>query len=136
MSKFTGFVAMEYYWLILNRTFVIFVSAEGLYGWKAVGVVSSASPRFYETLQKVVEDPEVMEDEEGIKEFASRRGGFFIPRASITSAEFVKKRKWGMAGIRHSGMVYVRLVDGGSREFILLGKVDGEKIAREVLGNT
>ncbi len=29
-SKLVGFVAMEYYWLILNRTFVVFISPEAL----------------------------------------------------------------------------------------------------------
>jgi len=32
-------------------------------------------------------------------------------------------------------MIYIRLADGGSREFILWGKVDGERVVREILGN-
>jgi hypothetical protein len=50
MTKFTGSEAMEYYWFILNRTFVVFVCPEGLYGWKVVGLVSAASPDFLSRL--------------------------------------------------------------------------------------
>jgi hypothetical protein len=34
-QSLSGFVAMEYYWLILNRTFVTFIAPEGLYGREA-----------------------------------------------------------------------------------------------------
>jgi hypothetical protein len=75
-----------------------------------------------------------MQDSDEIKALASKRGGFFIPRASITSADLLAKRKWGMAGISHSGMIYVRLTNGRPREFILLGKhIDGHAIARGIL---
>ena len=136
MTGCTGFVAMEYYWLILNRTFVVFVCPGGLYGWKALGIVSGGGDsRFYEPLASVLEDPEVMGDAETIKELAGKRGGFFIPQSNVASVEFVKKRKWGMAAIRHSGLLYVRLADGTSREFILLGEADGQKIVGEILGS-
>jgi hypothetical protein len=36
-APMSGFAAMEYYCLSLNRTFVVFIAPEGLYGWKAQG---------------------------------------------------------------------------------------------------
>ena len=38
---------MEYYRLILNRTFVVFITPEGLYGWKAEGPASWRNHRHY-----------------------------------------------------------------------------------------
>ena len=133
MTQFTGFMAMEYYWLIMNRTFIVFLSADGLYGWKVHGVVSALTPRYFERYVEKLRDPDLMNDSDRIKELASDHGGFFIPRESITSAEFIRKRKWGMGGVAHSGIVNVKLSDGGLREFILLGDVNGLQIEREIL---
>ncbi len=40
-----GFLAMEYHHLILNRSFVLFIDPQGLYGCKFSGPVSAFGTR-------------------------------------------------------------------------------------------
>jgi hypothetical protein len=129
----SGFVAMEYYALILNRTYVVFVIPEGLYGWKAQGIVSAASPRFYEPYQEMLTDPELLGDRGAIEDLSRLKGGFFTPRAQIATVEATDKSKWGMGGIPHSGRILLGLTDGTKREFILLGSVSPEAIRDSIL---
>lgn len=129
----SGFVAMEYYAVILNRTFVVFVTPGGLYGWKATGPVPAGVPDYFRPCAEMLRDPRVMHDLPAIEKLASLKGGFFIPRSDIRSAEFNPKKKSGMGGIPHSGTILVSLTSGKSREFILLGQVDGEQIRRLIL---
>jgi hypothetical protein len=132
-KQFAGFVAMEYYFLILNRTFVIFISSEGLHRWKVSGPVSNIDRSFFSPYTRMLDDPSIMHNSEAVHKLAEPPGGFFIPRPSIVSAEFVPRLKWGMGGIPHSGRIYIKLVAGQSREFIVLGSAQGEKIQREIL---
>ena len=124
----SGFVAMEYYRLILNRTFVTFIAPEGLYGWKARGVVTNADRNFYEPYEEMLEDKEFLRDRKAIEKLSQLRGGFFLERSTIASVEADSRQKWGMGGIPHSGRIHVRFLSGQSREFILLGSVDAEGI--------
>jgi len=126
--KFDGFVTMEYYCLMLNRTYVIFISSEGLFGWKANGPVSNADPAYFQPYVALLEDASLMHDSKAVHQLAGLPGGFFIPRSNIVSVEFVSRLKWGMGGIPHSGRIVVKLASGRSREFILLGPAQGEKV--------
>jgi hypothetical protein len=112
-APLSGFVGLEYYALILNRTFVVFVAPEGLYGWKAEGIV--------------------MRDRDAVRKLSNLKGGFFIPRSAIVSAEAVYKQKWGMGAIPHSGRIKVSLSSGKSREFVLLGSVDVNSIQQRIM---
>jgi hypothetical protein len=129
----SGFVAMEYYALILNRTFVVFITPEGLYGWKAVGPVTNSDRAYFEPLVKMLSDPETMPDIDEIRKLSRRGGGFFFPRATIQSAEVIYKPKWGMGGIPHCGRIRVLTTSGQSREFILLGSVDARALQKQIL---
>jgi hypothetical protein len=128
-----GFVAMEYYDLILNRTFVVFVVPEGLYGWKAAGPVSNGRPMYFEPYAEILKDPELMRNRETPRRLSDLKGGFFIPRSDIVSAEVIYKQKWGMSGIPHSGRIRIQTASGKSRELILLGSVDGESIQQQIV---
>ena len=132
-NPLSGFVAMEYYALIWNRTFVVFIAPEGLYGWKAAGAVMAGAGRYFEPFAQLLEDGELMRDLTAIKKLAALRGGFFIPRAEIRSVEEVPKRKPGMGGIPHTGRILIYFASGGRREFILLGNVDAARIAQSIL---
>lgn len=129
-----GFVAMEYYDLILNRTYVVFVAPDGLYGWKAHGPVDASNPRFFTPYQQMLEDEDLMKNLNAIRKLAKLKGGFFIPRSQLIGAEFVDKKKWGMGPIPHSGRLKIRMASGGSREFVLLGNVSGDAVRKTVLG--
>jgi hypothetical protein len=129
---FPGFVAMEYYSFILNRTFVVFCLPEGLYGWKAQGPVSNANPAYFHPYLALLDAPALMRSRDSVYSLAKLPGGFVIPRSSIASAEFDPSSKWGMGGIPHSGKIKIRLTSGRSRELVLLGRVRGEKIRDQI----
>jgi len=130
----TGFVAMEYYALIWNRTYVVFVAPEGLYGWKATGAVTSARPNYFQPYADLLEDPEMMQDYDAIRKLSELKGGFFIRRSDIVSAKIIYRQKWGMGFIPHCGRIRIHLTTGKSREFILLGSVYPQSIQDNILG--
>jgi hypothetical protein len=123
-----GFVAMEYFALILNRSFLIFISDEGLRGWKFTGPVSAQFPNFYKPEEELLDDPEMAPGSAAFNELMSGPDTFVIPYSEISSVVFVAKTKWGMGPILHSGILTLRLISGGRREFILLGAADGDAI--------
>ena len=137
-TQLGGFLAMQYYALILNRTFVVFTSPEGIYGWKVMGPVAAVAgvSRCFEPFQKMLDDPAQMPSQEEVQKLSNDRGGFFIARSSITGVEFNPKRKRGMGGIPDSGRLEVKHISGKNPEFILLGKVDGEALRHAVLTGT
>ena len=136
--QLSGFIAMQYYALILNRTFVVFTSPEGIYGWKVEGIVAAGrgASRYFEPYQQMLEDPAQLPSQEAVRKLSNLPGGFFISRSSITGVEFNPKPKWGMGGIPHSGRIEVKHISGRTAEFILLGKVDGEAIRYAILTGT
>ncbi|WP_263355974.1 hypothetical protein [Acidicapsa ligni] len=117
----SSFVAMEYFWLILNRTFVVFSTPNALYGWKASGPVSNADRDYFQPLVEMTLDRELTQDLAAIRKLSELSGGFCIARSSIVSVESSYKSKWGMGGILHSGRVTITTNTRRSREFILLG---------------
>jgi len=119
----SGFVAMEFFWLILNRTFIVFIAPEGLYGWRACGPVTNADRSFFQPYQDMADDPDFMRDLDAIERLSRLRGGFFIERPAIAAIEVNDRPKWGMGGIPESGRVVLCLTSGKTREFILLGSV-------------
>jgi hypothetical protein len=118
---FSGFVAAEYYWLVMNRTYLIFIAPEGLYGWQAQGPFAASNSTYFEPYRRMLDDEEFMRDRIAIKKLSELRGGFFLDRSQIASIVSDDRGEWGMAGIPHSGRIRVRLVSGESREFIILG---------------
>ena len=135
-APLTGFVAMEYYALILNRTFVVFIAPEGLYGWKAAGMVTSERPNYFQPYADLLEAPEMMQDYDAIHKLSELKVGFFIRRSDIVSAEIIDKQKWGMGLIPHCGRIRIGLATGKSRELILLGSVYPQSIRDSILGLT
>lgn len=132
-AEVSGFVGMEYYALILNRTYLVFASPGGLYGWKVEGPVTNSRPLFYEPYQKMLEDPELIGDRGAIQDLARLKGGFFIPQSEIANVVASDKSKWGMGGIPHSGRIRVEFTNGKWREFILLGSAVPEAIRDRML---
>jgi hypothetical protein len=132
-SALSGFVAMEYYWLILNRTFVVFIAPEGLYGWKARGPVTNIDRTFYEPYQEMMKDDVFMRDRHAIETLLRLRGGFFIERSAIASVDYNERQKWGMGGIPYSGRINVKLADRKTREFILLGFALGDELINQMV---
>jgi len=127
-SPLFGFVAMEFFAFILNRTFVVFAAPEGLYGWKACGPVTNADRRYFEPLEEMAKDQEMTRDLPAIRKLAALAGGFFYSHAEIASVSSDDRGQWGMGGIPNSGHVRVMLVSGKSRKFIVLGEAIPDEV--------
>ncbi len=146
------FIAMQYYRLILNRTYLVILTNNSLVGIVANGLVSAESPDMSanflvrkliirgdlnnpfsyvknEYLEKVnwfdLEDDEVL---------AQNRANFRIRYQDIRSVRYDPKRKWGMGNYPHDGKVYVETATGETMEFIILGNQSGELIKNRILG--
>jgi Zn-dependent protease with chaperone function len=129
-----GFAAMEYYGLILNRSFLVYVCSEGLYGMKFRGLVTSNETRYFDPALDLLDDPWFMPGTDAFqKAMKESRASFFIRRAEIADVEFDSSPKWGMGRIPHAGKLKIRLRSGKRREFILLGEAYGDGIQRFIL---
>lgn len=129
-----GFVAMEYYYGILNRTFVVFISFQFLYGWRACGAVTNGNRTYYEPLLEMLRDPDIARDRTAIEKLAKLRGGFCYASSAIAGVAVDGRQKWGMGGIAHSGRINIRLISGRRREFILLGDQIPEEVRDCIVG--
>jgi hypothetical protein len=129
-----GFVAMEYYALILNRSFLVFITDEGLRVWKFRGSVSSLEPLFYEPVEALFDDPEMMPGSAEFEKVMHRRHSFRVPYSEIRSVTFEDRQKWGMDGIPHVGMLRLEFrTHRRTREFILLGNAHGQLIRDTII---
>ncbi len=129
-----SFVALEYYALILNRTYKIFVGDNILAGAIVRGWLPSPpvptdawlDPEFYprERILRRYEGLDIRSDA-----FARRNyWNFQLPRSAIADVEFTRRPKWGMGAVPYSGRIILHLRHGGSQELILLGHQDGPAI--------
>jgi len=128
-----GFVAMEYYWLVMNRTYVIFIAPEGLYGWLAQGPVAASNRTYFEPYQRMLQDERFMRNHTAIQKLSGLPGGFFIGRSEIASIADDDLKKWGMGELPHTGNIRVRLISGMTREFIVLGNVNTGRIRHKII---
>ncbi|HEU5039720.1 MAG TPA: M48 family metallopeptidase [Gemmatimonadales bacterium] len=133
------FVAMEYYKLVLNRTYRVIVSETAISGARVRGLMSSPpsapgeawqDPDFYPNPKL---EARYRELEPGSPEFlAADRANFRYEREEIASVEFIAKPKWGMGYVPCSGRILLRLRDGTRRELLLLGRQPGPAIRDEL----
>jgi hypothetical protein len=146
------FIAMQYFGLILNRTFLILLTKDQIIGLKVNGLVSVESggsgltkeiintmtvkgdlqnpysyvkSKYVDRLQDLV-----LTDNYILKQDKSN---FVIRRDNINSVYYDPKKKWGMGYYPHDGKVYVVTNDGKKKEFIVLGNQSGHKIANLLL---
>jgi hypothetical protein len=124
---------MEYYALILNRTYLLRVDAEKLEGRVCRGLVSVESgvgaARVITSSLAVhgnLADPASYVD--GTKVEKQNRANFLLPLAEIAAVEYTSEKKWGMAYYPHDGRVFVT-TPAGRREFIILGAQSGREVS-------
>jgi hypothetical protein len=122
--------------LILNRSFLIFITDEGLRCWKFKGPVTSRYPEFYRPIEELLDDPEMAHGTTVFTDLMHGQGTFLIPYRGIRSVEFIPKTKWGMGPILHAGILSLGHTDGRTREFILLGAAYGDGIRDAILAKT
>jgi len=146
------FIAMEYYGLILNRTFLILITDKYLIGLKVNGLISveGGSGDLSRWLsQKMVVRGDLQNPYSYIKSkyllkiedldifggeiLKAQDSNFKITRRKIQSVTYDKSKKWGMGYYPHDGKVYVKEENARKKEFIILGSQSGEKIKNWIL---
>lgn len=136
-----SFLAMEYYAMMFNRSFAVMVTKNAICGAKMFGVVGSPRTAIGVYLWR---DPRNFINKKTLEKYHSIESespaflkidkvNFQIPCNSVKGIGYTSKKKMSMGGVPHSGSLFVYLVDGRKREFILLGNQDGEEIERLML---
>ncbi len=146
------FVAMEYYNLILNRTFLILETSSRLIGLKVNGVISGEN-KTDELANYIVSPLSVkgnltnpysyfkekyirrLENEDVLDENFLQRNkmNFVVEKSAIKNAYYNPKKKWGMGAYPHDGRVFIKTTNGKKREFIILGNQSGQEIADRIM---
>jgi len=128
------FPAFEYHTFEANRTFKVFVTPHALCGARFSRLTSgmwtlpmqltdvafwtqSAQARAYDRLDPESEAFLLMDD-----------ANFQINWKEVSSLEYIPGRKWTAGSIPHVGRLVIQLRSGESREFLPLGKPDGEDL--------
>ncbi len=148
LQKGNHFIAMEYYGLILNRTFLIILYSDSLIALKVNGIVSVQThgdpitntltgtmaingdlnnPYSY-IKSKYLRKLEAF-DITGQEILNVSKSNFKISKADIHKVRQTNKKKWGMGPYIHDGRVFIKTKDQGEREFIILGNQSSKDIA-------
>jgi hypothetical protein len=141
------FIAMEYYGIILNRTFLILITENDLIGIKVNGLISvegGGDPltRLITSnmaVQNDLDNPysyiksKYLRKIENLNIYGKEilnveKANFKINRHEIKSVTYDKRKKWGMGYYPHDGKVYVKTENERKKEFIILGSQSGEQI--------
>ena len=124
------FVALEYYGMILNRTYFIAAANGFLCGANVGGLLSNRrSPTDPNWYLHQGELKRCREDGLGSDLFlTSKSSNFRISPEEVLSIDFDDTPKWGMGMVPYSGRLHFKLSNGRSREFILLGAQDGQHL--------
>jgi hypothetical protein len=136
------FVAMQYYFGILNRTYLLLVTESLVCGAKVKGVLSAPrapDARWKDPLFYVSPDlaNKYASMDVGSNEFLTCcRANFRIAKLEIRDVEFSQTPKWGMATVPYSGRIFLRMKSGKSIELILLGDQDGIRIRERLQATT
>jgi len=150
------FVAMEYYGLILNRTYLVMILDDHIVGIVCNGVVSSdisAEPGPYRLTRRITKSTaknfvisenlnspfscisdkhrERYDGVDLLSDDISKidRANFRYPISSIISIKHDPKKKWGMGEYPHDGKVNIR-VGKIRKELIVLGAQSGASIVK------
>jgi len=146
-SEGNYFVAMEYYRLIMNRTFLVLITDDFLLGLKVNGMVSvemnygdssirtklnslaisSGLENPFSYVKNDYLDVIAEEDIFGQKILDIDSSNFKIPKSDIVEVCHDQKKKWGMGYYPHDGKVNVK-TSKKRYEFIILGDQSGSLI--------
>jgi hypothetical protein len=132
------FIAMEYYGLILNRTYFVVATKESLAGVRVGGLVASPpmarqeliNPRHYLGDADLSLVHGILNQSRSTSR--SEHGFFNYPWSIVNGFSFNDKPKWGMGNVPYSGRLFLVLADGRQRELILLGKQDGPNLLKQL----
>lgn len=141
------FVAMEYYHLIKNRTFLVLLTNDYLIGVQANGLISVdfGSDNYqveimgYTVIKGDLQNPYLyvnpnyfiglMYEDLFTEKLLENKHNFRIARKDIRKVWHTPRKKWGMGNYPHDGRVYVQTHQGKKKELIILGNQSGKLIA-------
>jgi tetratricopeptide (TPR) repeat protein len=133
-SSARWFAAMEYYALILNRTYKVFVTEHTLCGARVRGLVSNpmiVSPQMFrpdfwtQTRSAQIYDCLDVTSDTFLR---VNSANFQIKWHQIAEIEYRAGMKWGMGNVPHSGRLILHLRSGKLRELVLLGEQNGNAL--------
>ena len=150
-----NFVVMEYYRLILNRTFWVLFTKEYLIGVQVNNVIATESSMdlfsgfttnivlSHNIVRGDLENPysylkaryimEVASIDLMSDEFLKMNANFRINKEEIKTAYHKPQKKWGMGYYPHNGRVIIETQNGKKREFIILGNASGQQMTNKIL---
>ena len=150
-SERKHFVALEYYWLILNQTFLVLLTDDALVGLKVNGAISVEGGRDaltrgitrsmsvkgdltnpYSYIKSSYAAKYDTVDSSDAAMLALDKSNFKILYKDIASVSFDESKKWGMGNYPHDGKVLITSKDGSKRELVILGSQSGEDICRDI----
>ncbi|MEJ0034929.1 MAG: hypothetical protein WDO68_02385 [Gammaproteobacteria bacterium] len=125
------FVALEYCYGMLNRTYVVFITDAMICGARVRGLLPAPlavderwfDPYFFPRPDIVKRYTRVDLTSPRFKHLSV--ANFQIPFSEVRDIQFNAAPKWGMGTVPYSGRIHLRHHDGATRELILLGKQDG-----------
>lgn len=142
------FVGMEYYFVILNRTFLVIKTDGYLVGILGNGMVSVEGGKDILTreitsnmaIKGDLSNPYSYLKNKYLDKIANlnltngsiieeNKSNFLIKLADIKSVVYNPSKKFGMGPYPHDGRVTIETNDNKKREFIILGNQSGESIA-------
>jgi len=129
---------MEYHAVILNRTFVVTVTATQMCGARVHGLLASPPESVPDWDALSLDSVERLLNRHDSVDFASEayyrldRMDFEIPLTELKRVRFDPSPKRGMGVVRHSGKLYLELQSGVTREFLLLGSQNGTMICERL----
>ncbi len=133
-----SFAAMEYHAVILNRTFLVTVTATQMCGARVRGLLASPAESGPEWDAVTLDSVERLLNRDDSVDIASeayyRLDGmdFEIALTELKRVRFDPSPKRGMGAVRHSGKLYLELESGVTREFVLLGTQNGTMICERL----
>lgn len=153
------FVAMEYYALFLNRSYLVIVLDDQMLGLVCNGIVAAEvytgpeisgiiSPRLIKSavsplvISGDLDSPLSYINEKNMSEydgvdllaepfFSVHKNNFRYKLSEISSVCHDPKKKWGMGGHPHDGKVYIS-ISNKTRELIPLGQQSGKAIVKNI----
>jgi hypothetical protein len=124
------FLAMEYYFLILNRTYEVTIDKNGVHGAVVSQLMSSVNPKIASATESgnaydLVPQSYVIKSRKfvaGGEEYLKQsRSNFSFNSDSVLSISYDPSNKWGMGPVPHTGKLYVTVKSNVTRELIVLG---------------
>jgi len=146
------FVALEYYWLILNRTYLVLLANQEIIGLKvggAIAVEAGRDPLTRTITSNLAVKGDLKNPYSYIKSsYAAKyldtplnsadilsldKSNFAVPYREIQQITFDPTSKWGMGVYPHTGKIYISTSAGKKIELIILGNQSIKQVYQRVV---